>query len=128
MGLHAYHNFVYNKYESDYVAFNKARSDATDYLPSEYEKIADKLGNIGVSQNDYAMIKCSVYCNDFTNTTLKKTAKISRPQKQKYSEKFYAFITNLWDGLTVYRNGRYAHEKIFLFFCFIICNIFRLFE
>ena len=57
-GLYLYNGSVWSASPwSDWYAFNEVRSDISDYTYQSYDDFSEGLSSIGVSENDYAMLK-----------------------------------------------------------------------
>ena len=57
-GLYGYNSMAWSEEPwSEWYAFNEARSDISDYSYESYDKVKDELSSIGVSENDYMLLK-----------------------------------------------------------------------
>lgn len=57
-GLYFYNDSAWQEQPwSEWYEFNEARSDIADYTYASYDDVADELSALGVSRNDYRMLK-----------------------------------------------------------------------
>lgn len=78
----AVNKFYYKNWNPAYTEINKARAAVIDYGLADYNDIKEQLDDIGVSENDYAMIKARVFddYSFFDAELLNKIAQISKTQ------------------------------------------------
>lgn len=70
----------YNDWNENYKEFNSARAAVIDYSLADYEDVQEELDDIGVSENDYALIKARVFddYDFFSSELLNEIAEISK--------------------------------------------------
>lgn len=117
-------NSIYNSdYYSKYNEFNAARASVLDYPTAAYEDIAEKLEEIGVSENDYDLIiSWTVADLSFITTDLLKAIAAIQPKINggiDCGTKVAAYFTNLLDPTIMY-NKLFYFTLIILLVCLIL--------
>lgn len=114
IGLNCWHKYEYEKFtlESDYVAFNRARSFAYDYLPENYQIYEEAFEKAGISFNDYEMLRTStIYDSFFDIDTYSAISGINTSENKSLSQKWNAVKARLWKSFSYYNSGRISGEK-----------------
>ena len=125
-GLIFYHKYVYIEFanENNYVEFNSARATAYDYLPKTYEEFENDFKKIGISYNDYMMLKGSMIYDDFFDEIIyRKIADINMGENESLTQKWDAVKKRLWISFSQYGNGRMANQKNTYILFFVVAAI-----
>lgn len=125
-GLIFYHKSVYKEFanENNYVEFNSARATAYDYLPKTYEDFEEDFKKIGISYNDYTMLKGSmIYDNFFDEAIYREIADVNMGENRSLTQKWDAVRKRLWTSFSQYGNGRMANQKNIYMLFFIAAVI-----
>lgn len=124
-GLNFYHKYEYNKFDlqSDYVQFNSIRAKAYDYLPENYQIYQDEFEKIGVSQNDYEMLRGSIIYDNFYNIDLySDIAEINNNENKTFSQKWEIVNARLWENFAYYNSGSLSGKNnIYILFMIVAC-------
>lgn len=128
-GGHAYHTYKYSELEtnSDYMEYNSARASAYDYLVGDYWAYYDFFEKIGVSYNDYDMLRGSMIYDDFFSIDkYRQIAKINFQENETLMQKRAAVQSRLMNNLMYYNSGVQSGQRnisILFFLCAIISLI-----
>ena len=113
-GGHAYHTYKYSELEtiSDYMEYNSARASAYDYLVSDYWAYYDFFEKIGVSYNDYDMLRGSMIYDDFFSIDkYRQIAKINFQENETLMQKRVAVQSRLMNNLMYYNSGVQSGQR-----------------
>jgi len=126
--LYGIHKLKYQEFKerSGYVEFNAIRAKAFDYLPDSYEKYAEEFNDIGVSYNDYQMIKFFVlYDQYFSQELYEKIGNVNSLENISLKRKIENVMERLWENLVYYQHGKNngKYNTFYLLFYLIIFGL-----
>ncbi len=107
--LYGVHKLKYQEFaeKTDYIEFNMARAKSYDYLPNSYEDYAAEFKDIGLSYNDYLMLKLSViYDQYFSEELYKKIVRINFSENESLDSKIEGVTARFWRNLVYYNQGK----------------------
>lgn len=125
--LYGFHKLKYREFaeKTDYIEFNMARARGYDYLPQNYEDYAAEFKDIGVSRNDYQMIKLSlIYDQYFSEGLYKKIAQINFSENESLNSKLKNVASRFWKNLVYYNQGKNSgkYNTFYLIFYFAVLS------
>lgn len=124
-------NYEYDKFssESNYIKYNTSHSKAYDYLVNDYDEHRDEFEKIGISKNDYDLIKYGIVFDEYFDQELfDKIAEINNKTSETFQEHINNFKMVFWNRMSRYQSGKRTGEKniIYIFMLIAFMGIFFL--
>lgn len=113
LGFQQYHTYKYNQFEeaNGYIEFNSLRARAFDYLPKDYTEYEEEFKQIGISNNDYEMIRHFIIYDDYYNEDLyEKIIAINNSENESLSRKWKAVSKRFLTDVAFYTSGKMTEE------------------
>ena len=123
LSVNVFNKIYYSNWNDNYKEFNTARASVIDYGLADYDDIQKELNSIGVSENDYALIKARIFDDYkfFDSELLNKIAEISKTKTSTYSR----FINTINNYSLIWKESCFNMVVIASCVLLVLCNNFH---